>query len=155
MSPPHAENPDMLAAIFSMQSDLNDRIFESNEIRDQEGMPLRMSTIIEQVRAGKLMVNDLPNQWLSRYSVAMRGELDELREDLRWKWWSKDAIDLQNIRVELIDILHFLVSAMLAAGLTPERVFEIYRQKHSVNIARQDAGYSEAGKSEADNRSIT
>ena len=38
---------------------------------------------------------------------AMKEELCELDDELLWKWWSKDKIDMQNIRVELIDILHF------------------------------------------------
>ena len=71
-----------------------------------------------------------------------------------WKWWSKDEIDLQNIRVELVDLLHFLVSAMLCAGLSAEKLHDIYRQKHEVNVARQDSSYSQATKTEQDNRSI-
>ena len=64
--------------------------------------------IAEAASRGQLMANDLPNQWLLRYAKAMKEELRELHSDLRWKWWSKDAIDLQNIRVELVDLLHFL-----------------------------------------------
>ena len=51
-------------------------------------------------------------------------------------------------------LLHFLVSAMLCAGLDAERVADIYRQKHAVNLARQKAGYSQSTKTEEDNRSI-
>ena len=100
------------------------------------------------------MVNNLPKEWLCKYAKAMEEELGELREDLRWKWWSKDQIDLQNIRVELVDILHFLVSAMICAGLTSEKLYDIYKQKHAVNVARQDTGYSQATKTEDDNRGI-
>jgi hypothetical protein len=39
----------------------------------------------------------LPNQWLQRYAKAMEEELVELKAELRWKWWSKDGIDLQNM----------------------------------------------------------
>ncbi len=84
----------------------------------------------------------------------MDEEVKELNAELLWKWWSKDEIDIQNIRVELIDVLHFLVSAMISAGLTPEKVFDVYQQKHAVNIARQDSGYSKATKTEDDNRNI-
>jgi len=96
----------------------------------------------------------LPNTWLSNYSRAMREEITELDEELLWKWWSKDEINIQNIRVELIDILHFLVSAMICSGLTPERVYDIYRQKHAVNLNRQDSGYSKDTKTEEDNKKI-
>ncbi len=85
----------------------------------------------------------------------MDDELRELKDSLLWKWWSKDAIDLQNVRVELVDILHFLVSAMLAAGLTADDVYRIYQKKCEVNVARQDTSYSKATKTESDNRSVT
>lgn len=146
---------DMLATIFAMQSDLNDYVFQGNGIADNEARPLTMQAIFDAATNGELMVNDLPNRWLSNYSTAMREELNELDEDLLWKWWSRDEIDIQNIRVELIDILHFLVSAMICAGLTPERVFDVYRQKHAVNLKRQDDGYSRSSKTESDNLGIT
>jgi dimeric dUTPase (all-alpha-NTP-PPase superfamily) len=146
---------DRLQEIFALQARLNDHVFSKNGLRDDEGSPLKMETIIRAVAAEKRSVNDLPNQWLVRYSKAMAAELAELDQDLLWKWWSKDEIDLQNIRVELIDILHFLVSAMMCAGLTSDKVHAIYLQKNELNIARQDSNYSQETKDEDDNRSIT
>ena len=113
------ENKDMLASIFSMQAELNDYVFKKNHLKDRNGNTLNMQTVFAAVENGELMVNDLPNTWLANYARAMDEELKELYADLLWKWWSKDTIDIQNIRVELIDILHFLVSAMISAGLTP------------------------------------
>lgn len=145
---------DMLSRIFEMQTELNDYVFSRNHLVDTDGSQLTMAGIFAAVRDGKLKVNDLPNQWLSKYSRAMREEINELDDDLLWKWWSRDEIDIQNIRVELIDILHFLVSAMICAGLTPEKVFDVYRQKHAVNLNRQDSNYSKNSKTEDDNRNI-
>ncbi len=148
-----AEN-DMLKRIFSMQSDLNDYVFKKNSLKDMSGNPLTMDTVFAGASRGELRVNDLPNVWLSNYSRAMREEILELDEELLWKWWSKDEIDIQNIRVELIDILHFLVSALICSGLTPEKVYDIYCQKHAVNLSRQDSGYSMETKTEEDNKNI-
>lgn len=145
---------DMLKRIFSMQSELNDYVFRKNSLKDTSGNPLTMDTIFTEVTRGELRVNDLPNVWLSNYSRAMREEILELDEELLWKWWSKDEIDIQNIRVELIDILHFLVSALICSGLTPEKVYDIYCQKHAVNLSRQDSGYSMETKTEEDNKNI-
>lgn len=145
---------DMLKRIFAMQSDLNDYVFSKNNLNDLAGDPLTMDTIFAAVNQGALKVNDLPNTWLSNYSRAMREEVQELDEELLWKWWSKDEIDIQNIRVELIDILHFLVSALICSGLTPEKVYDVYCQKHAVNLNRQDSGYNKASKTEADNKGI-
>ena len=148
------ENTDMLQRIFAMQTELNDYVFSKNHLVDDHGGQLTMATIFNAVAAGALRVNDLPNRWLGNYARAMREELHELDADLLWKWWSKDEINIQNIRVELIDVLHFLVSAMICAGLTPEKVFDVYRQKHAVNLNRQDTGYSKKSKTEDDNQNI-
>lgn len=147
-------NIDMLRHIFELQTELNNYVFEKNQLRDEGGRVLTMNAISAAVNAGQLHVNGLPNRWLANYAKAMDEELKELNEELLWKWWSRDHIDIQNVRVELIDILHFLISAMICAGLAPHTVYEIYRQKHGVNLKRQDTGYSRATKTEADNREI-
>ncbi len=145
----------MLDKIFEMQTELNDYVFAKNKLKDKEGQNLTMQAIMSAVADERLMVNDLPNEWLINYARAMKEELIELDEELLWKWWSKDEIDLQNIRVELIDILHFLVSAMMCAGLDAEKVYDIYQQKHAVNLKRQDTDYSKASKTEDDNKTIS
>ena len=148
------KNLDMLKRIFEMQTDLNNYVFAKNKLADESGKTLLMDTIYAAVNNSELKVNDLPNAWLANYSKAMAEEVKELDAELLWKWWSKDEIDIQNIRVELIDVLHFLVSGMICAGLTPDKVFDIYCQKHSVNLNRQDTGYSKSTKTESDNKSI-
>ena len=144
----------MLEDIFRMQLELNDYVFKKNNLKNKSGDVLNMQTIITAVKNEDMMVNDLPNKWLVNYSKAMKEELSELDEELLWKWWSKDEIDMQNIRVELIDILHFLISAMMCAGLTAEKVLDIYQQKHAVNIKRQDMDYNKKIKTEDDNKDI-
>ncbi|NLF67794.1 MAG: hypothetical protein GX575_01940 [Candidatus Anammoximicrobium sp.] len=154
MTKEQPEQADMLRAVFELQTALNDHVFTSNGLRNGDGQPLKMAHIAAAAERGERMVNDLPNQWLARYAKALGEELIELNAELRWKWWSKDGIDLQNIRVELVDLLHFLVSAMISAGLTADKVHDLYRQKHAVNVSRQESGYSLATKTEDDNRGI-
>ena len=144
----------MLEDIFKMQLELNNYVFKKNNLKDKSGNDLNMQSIIVSAEKEEMMVNDLPNEWLVNYSKAIKEELLELDDELLWKWWSKDKIDMQNIRVELIDILHFLVSAMMCAGLSAEKVFDIYQQKHAVNIKRQDKKYNKKIKTEDDNKEI-
>lgn len=144
----------VLQSIFVMQAALNDYVFVNNNLRDHDGNRLTMDTIATQVYDDHLSVNDLPNQWLARFSRAMKDELNELNDELLWKWWSNDRIDIHNIRTELVDILHFLISAMICAGITADRLYDIYKQKHTVNLARQASGYSQHRKSKNDDRSI-
>ena len=146
---------DKLSRLFEMQTSLNDVIFEKHNIQSPTSdRTLTMREIIEAFENGELGVNDLPNVWLSKYSQALSEELAELNEDLLWKWWSKDKIDIQNIRVELVDITHFLISAMLCCGMTPEYLLDLYQQKHAINLKRQEEGYNQTTKSETDNKGI-
>ncbi|HLX61466.1 MAG TPA: dUTPase [Planctomycetota bacterium] len=145
---------DKLNEIFSLQSSLNDGIFKKQDIRAPDGQVLTMSAIHAALERGELGPNGLPNQWLRNYLRALQDECAELDRDLLWKWWSKDKIDLQNARVEIVDMLHFLVSLALTAGLTADEFHRLYMAKHEVNQKRQESGYSKENKNEAENRRI-
>ena len=49
--------------------------------------------------------------------------------------WSK-------VRMELVDALHFFTNLLLAAGFTPEMLYNMYVHKNLENHRRQDAGYT-------------
>lgn len=145
---------DMLRQMLQMQEELNDGIFRNQGIRDHQGNILTMAKIREEVAAGLLGPNDLPNVWLGHYLDADKDENRELGEALHWKWWSRDTLDLQNIRVEIVDKLHFFLSLVLIV-MAPEELFRLYCQKYEVNRQRQQEGYSRDTKTEDDNRGIT
>lgn len=146
---------DMFEDIFAMQTILNDYVFQKKDIRGRDGKILTMGALIEQGAAGTpLGPNTEVNQWLGNYLTALDDESRELRDELLWKWWSKDHLDMQNIRVEIVDQLHFWISLAMTAGMDAQKVYEIYLQKNKVNIERQNADYSKATKSESDNKAI-
>lgn len=124
-------NPDKLDEIFRMQEALNLRI----------GVDTRH------------MTDEQRQQWTLNYCRAMSQEVAELTDSVPWKWWAKyQTFDKQNARVEVVDMLHFLVSLALVLEMTPEDFYAAYAKKHSVNLARQDTGY--AKKDEHDSRHI-
>lgn len=133
-----------LRSLFAWQAELNRRIgFDPEELRRR----------FDARKAG---------EWLNNYIMAMANELEELRDCTYWKHWTQEARqgrrfelhDLQNARVEVIDLLFFWISLAQCVGLSAEEVVELYRQKLRVNHARQDSGYSQSDKDEADNRTI-
>ncbi len=136
-----------------MQADLNDYVFKKKNIKDQEGQILTTEKLIESGKQENIGPNTLTNEWLTKYLVALDDESRELREELLWKWWSKDTLNMQNIRVEIIDQLHFWVSLAMSAGMTADDVNSIYEQKWKKNFERQDADYSKATKYD-DNKEI-
>jgi len=101
-------------------------------------------------------------EWLNNYIAAMSNELEELRDCTFWKHWCQEAKDgkrfqihdLQNARVEVIDLLFFWISLAQCVGLDAEDVVDLYKQKLRVNHERQNSNYSMKGKKEDDNKGI-
>ena len=123
--------PDKLAGLFYLQKLLNKRIGVDTDN----------------------MTEAQRRQWLLNYCLAMRQEVAELVDCVPWKWWaSYQKFDRQNARVEIVDLLHFLISLAQVMEMTPDELFEAYTKKHIVNLARQDSGYTV--KDENDNRHI-
>ena len=112
--------PDKLNEIFQMQQALNLKI------------GVDTANMTEEQRI----------QWVLNYCRAMTQEIAELTDSVPWKWWAKyQKFDKQNARVEVIDLLHFLISIAQVLEMTPEDFSEAYAKKHKVNLARQDSGY--------------
>ena len=112
---------DKLDTLFQLQKQLNCRIGIQVDNMNQE----------EKV------------QWLLNYSRALQQENAELVDSVPWKWWAKyQKLDLQNARVEVVDMFHFLISMAQTLEMTALDVFEAYLKKHQVNHDRQDEGYS-------------
>jgi putative phosphoesterase len=125
------KHPDKLAGLFHLQKLLNKRI----------GVDTDKMTEAER------------QQWILNYCRAMDQELAELTDCVPWKWWaSYQKFDKQNARVEIVDLLHFLISLAQVMEITPEELFEAYTKKHAVNLNRQESGYTV--KDESDNKHI-
>ncbi len=123
--------PDKLEEIFRLQEVLNQRI----------GVDLRNLSEEEKTK------------WILNYSRAMNQEMSELIDSVPWKWWAKyQKFDEQNVRVEIIDLFHFLISLAQTVGMTSDDVFQAYLKKNEINHKRQESGY--AVKDHDDSRSV-
>jgi len=119
---------DKFQEIFSMQEALNARI----------GVHLR--DLDEGDRT----------KWVLNYSRAMQQELAELVDSVPWKWWARyQEFDLQNARVEVVDLFHFLISLAQTLGMSADDVFDAYVKKNKVNHERQESGYREKDHSDS------
>ena len=123
---------DHLAEIFALQKQLNARIG---------------------VDTDKIQGNaEEQTKWILNYSRAIQQETAELIDSVPWKWWAKyQKLDVENARVEVVDLMHFVVSAAQVLGMDAEEFFRLYTAKHQVNQNRQDSGYT--AKTE-DNRGL-
>ena len=144
-----------LSELFSMQAELNDKIFAKKAFKGRDGQDLSMAKLLEEARSGRpLDANSDVAQWLRNFLKAHDDEARELSEELPWKWWSKDPLDMEAIRVEVVDMLHFWISLALTSGMDAADVARIYRQKHEINEKRQDQDYSAAAKSGRDDLGV-
>lgn len=126
-----APPPDQLRELFRMQRALNERIGVFTDQMDEAAR----------------------TQWILNYTRAMTQELAELTDSVPWKWWAKyQKFDEQNARVEVVDLLHFLISLAQVLGMSADDVFAAYVKKNEVNLRRQETGY--AAKDHADSRHI-
>ena len=101
---------------------------------------------------------------LKMYLDAMTAECHELHECLSWKHWYREAKqgrqyelqDVQNARVEAVDMLFFWISICQLLGLEPEDVYRLYAKKLGINHRRQDQDRSqqEHGVHEHENRNV-
>ena len=125
------EEKDFLKSMFLLQAELNRRIGV-----DTTALPQEQKT-----------------EWVLNYCRAMQQEIAELTDSVPWKWWAKyQQFDMQNARVEVIDLFHFLISLAQTLDMSADDVFTLYRSKHRVNHQRQDSGYTE--KNENDNKQL-
>lgn len=112
---------DKLEEIFEMQYNLNKRIgIDTNNMDEADRI-----------------------KWGLNYSRALAQENAEFVDSVPWKWWAKyQKFDPQNARVEIVDMLHFLVSMAQVMGMSAQDFYDAYAKKNGINHHRQDTGYT-------------
>ena len=112
-----------LQDVFDKQIELNKRINENlyEDIKDPE----------------------VKRQKFLDFELALRQESAEAVDSLNWKWWKKDNDDWDNVKIELVDMLHFWVSMCSVVGLSAEDVISLYFKKNELNHKRQNEGYKD------------
>lgn len=145
---------DKLENLFALQASLNDRIFQKRSLMGQDGRILSMERLAERVAAGPTAPGSDTAVWLANYLKAMQDEARELGEEIPWKWWSKESLDMEAIRVEIVDILHFWISTALVSGMDATEVHRLYLLKNQVNLQRQESGYDASAKTGRDDEHV-
>lgn len=129
-----------LQILFEDHVALSDFIFNMNGANKHFGN-CGLVEMREMARRGDCGPNDPPTVWLLRFLRAIKAEVEELEGSISWKWWRKDVTDLQNVRVELIDIFHFIISAAVASGMDGNDFASVYYEKRRLNYDRQTKGF--------------
>lgn len=84
--------------------------------------------------------------WIQRECMAMMVELSEVLEEVNYKWWKNaKPLDEAAIKEELVDVLHFFVSACQKMGMTAQELYDGYMDKNQENFNRQDGTGKKSG----------
>src|SRR6056300_58902 len=65
-------------------------------------------------------------------------ECAELLDHYGWKWWKKQQPDVDQVKLELVDIWHFGLSILLLSGKTEEHLADEISAALSGGAARGD-----------------
>jgi hypothetical protein len=143
-----AVTKDMFKELFDMQKQF-DTIGQDHEVKETL-LGLYYPALADTVSlpmAKDPKFKNLPKEMrITLLMSALIGEAKETQEALGLlpefgaKWWKKN-INWELVKEELMDCLHFLLSAFLSARMTPEEVFERYHAKWKINFERQDNNY--------------
>lgn len=76
-------------------------------------------------------------------TTALNCETTELLDALPWKPWKKSykRVDLNNVHLEIVDMMHFVLELALIWGLDAKSLHELYMKKMQENFDRQARGY--------------
>ncbi len=125
------ESPDQLHELFQMQKALNERV------------GLHTASMSEEEKI----------KWILNYSRAVIQQVAELTDSVPWKWWANyQTFEVQNARVEVVDLFHFVISLAQVLGMGADDVFEACVKKNAVNFRRHENGY--VVKDDRDSRHI-
>lgn len=106
---------DKLGVIFEMQKSFDDDVIKNRHLE-----------------------NITMQEWIQKETLAMMSELAELIDEVNFKWWKNPKdIAVDNVRDELVDILHFFVSMCIKSGMDENELFERYKNKNEENFKRQ------------------
>jgi len=74
--------------------------------------------------------------------IAIIEECVEIIRETPWKPWKKSMTFNQvKLQEEVIDLWHFIINLSIASGLTPQKLYDKFVEKNTVNHKRQDNGY--------------
>lgn len=78
------------------------------------------------------------DDWVQKGVIALIAELIEVVNEVNYKWWKNPfEVDMDKLKEEMIDVLHFYISTCMKIGITPDELLRIYKEKTTENKLRQ------------------
>ncbi len=99
------------------------------------GLQKKLDTEIVETRG---LTGISKDEWVQKEILAMLSELAELLAEVNFKWWKNPKeINYDNVKDEIVDIVHFIASTSLKVGMDADEMYERYINKNEENFKRQ------------------
>lgn len=123
MSTSHTDDHiDRLGEMFELQGDLQRNTYGSH--------PADIEDPVERI------------QFFKDMHIAITDEMHEALNEIGWKPWATSKhFNEDAVKGELVDAFHFFMNLCMAAGMTPDELYNRYKAKRLKNIQRQKDGY--------------
>lgn len=105
----------------------------------------KIANIVNLQSLFNMQVNPQWTQAEYKWGTAILVEATELITSLQWKWWKHEQDDIANAKMEVVDILHFIISECLVTlGDTPSGRTQLtnFLIDH-LDCAHEDATYDD------------
>lgn len=129
-----------------LSKDYADIVVKFNQLNETHGM-LEELFDLQKIFQKKVSDDDLPDMKPERIPMTITsiiGELGEILEEQQaWKDWKEnpDDPDLQNLRMEVADLWHFIINLTLYMGMDAYDLYQEFIDKNKVNHKRQNNNY--------------
>lgn len=97
-------------------------------------MQLSFDTELVQTRGLDYSFDD----WMQKETLALVSELCEMLRETNFKWWKNPReTNMEAVKEEMVDVLHFFVSMCLKTGMDAKELHARYLAKNKENFDRQ------------------
>lgn len=79
--------------------------------------------------------------WTRNFLRMARRECTEAMAEVPDEWWTDDEMDRDKVLEEIVDVLHFLFSAVMSLGFGAQQLFVAFMRKRAKNFKRQTSKY--------------
>ena len=122
-----------------IQKDKLDEIFEK-----QLNLQKKLG-VISKFKKNKSM----KQQYINQMILAIEEEAVEIMKETAYKnpryvpfgWKKNQKFNIKNFKLEIVDLMHFLVNLAIVAGLSSNEFFKLYIKKNKINHVRKKNGY--------------
>ena len=76
--------------------------------------------------------------WMQKETIALISELCEMLRETNFKWWKNPKeVNMDLVKEELVDVLHFFISMCAKSGMDGQELYDLYMAKNKENFDRQ------------------